>query len=203
MHSPTRQRKTKNPCQGCGLNPGLCICAQIPTLSLSTRVVLIIHSRELKRTTNTGTLALKALSNSELRIRGEIGQQLDLTDLMDSNYESLLFYPTEDAAELTPEYVAQFKKPIQLLVPDGNWRQASKVHIRQKEISHLPRVMIKARNQATHHLRSEHTEFGMSTLEAIARALGAIEGQTVQRQLLELYQAKLEQTLKGRGRPIA
>jgi DTW domain-containing protein YfiP len=39
----------------------------------------------------------------------------------------LLFYPSEDAVELDKELVAQDQKPIQLIVPDGTWRQASKV----------------------------------------------------------------------------
>jgi hypothetical protein len=39
----------------------------------------------------------------------------------------------------------------------------------------------------------------MATLEAIAVALEIIEGQEVGRQLKDLYQKKLEATLKGRG----
>ncbi|MEZ0392896.1 MAG: DTW domain-containing protein, partial [Pseudobdellovibrionaceae bacterium] len=163
--SPSRQRKTKEPCSGCGLHRELCICAQIPKLNLSTKLVLIIHTRELKRTTNTGQLALQSLSNSEMRVRGQPGQLLDLSDLLNPKYQSLLFYPSEEAVELTSELVQSFQKPIQLFVPDGNWRQAGKVSIRHKEISHLPRVMIKFRNEAEHHLRAEHTPYGMSTLE--------------------------------------
>jgi DTW domain-containing protein len=197
----SRKRKTKTPCLNCGLGNGRCICDLIPKLRLATKIVLVIHTRELKRTTNTGKLALKALTNSEMRIRGESVAPIDLKDLLSPDYESLLFYPSKDAVavELSAEYIKSLKKPVQLIVPDGSWRQAGKVHIRHKEISHLPRVMLKVSNKARHHLRAEHTEFGMSTLEAVARALGVIEGQEIQSKLLDLYQAKLEQTLKGRG----
>jgi hypothetical protein len=39
----------------------------------------------------------------------------------------------------------------------------------------------------------------MATLQAIACALGVIEGDLVKAQLMKLYHAKLEQTLIGRG----
>lgn len=195
-----RKRKTKNPCSGCGLNSELCLCAEIPTLSLRTKLCLIIHHRELKRTTNTGRLALKSLTNSEMRVRGEKDKgALDLSDLLVGNYRSVLFYPSEDAQELTTEFVAKRELPIQLIVPDGNWRQASKVATRHPELKNLERVKITAKNTANRHLRAEHFDEGMSTLEAIAQALGVIEGVEIKERLLKLYQLKLERTLKGRG----
>lgn len=194
-----RQRKTKDPCPGCSLHKERCICAFIPGLNLATKVTLIVHSKELKRTTNSGTLALKGLINSEIQIRGQGTTPLDLTHTLSDKYRTFLFYPSNDAVELDEKLVAESELPIQLIVPDGNWRQASKVHYRHTEISHIPRVMIKKPNQAQHHLRAETTEFGMSTLEAIALALGVIEGPEVESKLLVLYQKKLEQTLAGRG----
>jgi DTW domain-containing protein YfiP len=40
----------------------------------------------------------------------------------------LLFYPRADAVELDRELVCQDPRPIQLIVPDGTWRQARKIH---------------------------------------------------------------------------
>jgi hypothetical protein len=48
-------------------------------------------------------------------------------------------------------------------------------------------------------MRAETTEAGMATLEAIAHALGIIEGAEIKDELLRFYQRKLEETLKGRG----
>ncbi len=194
-----RKRKTKDPCPECFLHKNLCICSLIPDLETKTRVVLIVHAKELKRTTNTGRLALKSLKNSEMRIRGETTEALDLSDLVNDQYQSLLFFPSDQAIELTEEYLKQFQKPIQLLVPDGNWRQASKVHSRHKELASVPRVMTSKPNLATQHLRAESFEEGMSTLQAIAEAMKIIEGEEVYKSLIKVYQAKLENTLKGRG----
>lgn len=194
-----RKRKTKDPCENCGLNRSLCICSLIPQLDLKTKVCLVIHSKELKRTTNTGQLAIKALVNSEMRVRGATQQPLDLSNILDEKYQTLLFYPAQDALDLNQELIQKDARPIQLIVPDGNWRQASKVHYRHKELKDIPRVMIKTPNDSKYHLRAENTPEGMATLQAIAHALGVIEGEEVKTTLLKLYNAKLERTLQGRG----
>ncbi|MNK15820.1 DTW domain protein [compost metagenome] len=194
-----RKRKTKDPCPVCYLNKTLCICELIPEITVKTRLCLVVHAKELKRTTNTGRLALKSLVNSEMRVRGGTTEKLDLSEILTPNYRTLLFYPAEGATDLTPEYVAQDPRPIQLIVPDGNWRQASKVHYRHHELKDIPRVMISAANTSKHHMRVETTEEGMATLQAIAEAFGVIEGSVVKEQLLRLYKAKLEATLIGRG----
>lgn len=176
-----------------------CLCDLIPSIETRARLSLVIHSKELRRTTNTGTLAAKALSNSEVLVRGKMGEPLDLKPLLAGDYRPLLFYPSDDAVELTAEFVSQSSLPIHLIVPDGNWRQAGKVHLRHPELADIPRVAITVPNTAAFHLRAESTSFGMATLQAIAHAYGIIEGNHVKDALLRLYQAKLDRTLEGRG----
>lgn len=193
------KRKTQDPCPVCFLHRDRCLCDLIPSIYLKTKLTLVIHNSELRRTTNTGTLAVKALTNSELLIRGKINEPLDLSQTLSQNYRSVLFYPCEDAVDLSAEFISQSSLPIHLIVPDGNWRQASKVHYRHNEIKHLPRVMIKTENTETHHLRAESSKEGMATLQAIAHAMGIIEGENIKNELLKLYNIKLERTLLGRG----
>jgi DTW domain-containing protein YfiP len=196
---PRGQRKTQDPCPTCFLHRALCICALIPRLDLKTRLTLVVHAKELKRTTNTGRLATLALSNSELVVRGLEEAPLDLSARLTTDYRTLLFFPSAEAKALTTEFVQQDPRPIHLIVPDGNWRQASKVNTRHPELKDIPRVMIKAPNLATQHLRAETTPEGMATLQAIAEAFGVIEGSRVRKALMDLYQAKLSATLVGRG----
>jgi DTW domain-containing protein YfiP len=193
------QRKTQDPCDGCYLHKDRCICDSIPTLITKTKLSLIIHYKELNRATNTGTLAAKALVHSEVFIRGKMNETLNLSKLIKPEFRSFLFYPSSDATELTPDLVHQSDLPIQLIVPDGNWRQASKVHYRHKELQEIPRIMISTPNTDAHHLRAESTQYGMATLQAIAEAYGIIEGPDVKAALLSLYQLKLSRTLQGRG----
>ncbi len=197
-----RQRKTKNPCLGCRLHLDRCICAQIPKLILRTRVTLIVHAKELKRTTNTGTLALRALTNSAMCVRGFEHDRLDLHKILDPTFDTVLLYPSATSTELTRPVN---DKPLHILVPDGNWRQASKVAQRHPELSNVPRVHLHRPQEASTarlgSLRVEHMQHGMATLEAIAYALEIVEGDLVGQALLNLYHAKLSATLEGRGQP--
>lgn len=192
----SRKRKTVEPCPTCFLHRQLCICASIPRLDLKTRLSLIIHSKELKRTTNTGRLAIHALVNSEMLVRGGTQERLDLSSILSPDYESYVLFPAEDALNLED---LKPTKPVQLVVSDGNWRQASKLNTRHPELSHLPRVKISSENTARHHLRKEHFSEGLSTLEAIALAFRTLEGEEAGDSLMALYQKKLKATLQGRG----
>ncbi|HYJ15737.1 MAG TPA: tRNA-uridine aminocarboxypropyltransferase [Candidatus Limnocylindria bacterium] len=191
--------KAKQRCPKCDSSLTLCMCAVLPRLDLRTKVTLVIHRHELLRSSNTGMLARRALVNSELRIRGESREMLDLSDLLSSHYRSLLFYPSADAVELTPALVDQDPRPIQLIVPDGTWRQSRKIHSRHHELKSVPRVKISTPNDSTFQLRAQSRREGMATLLAIAAALAIIEGETVAGQLIMLYQARVTRTLRARG----
>jgi DTW domain-containing protein YfiP len=93
----------------------------------------------------------------------------------------------------------QEETPIQLLVPDGTWRQARKIHFRHRELRHLPRVKISTPTNSIFQLRAQSKPERMATLQAIAHGLGIIEGDQVRVQLMKLYREKIERTLKARG----
>src|SRR5512144_214293 len=86
--------KAKERCSACGASLTLCMCAEVPRLELRTKIALVIHHRELSRSSNTGLLALQSLVNSEVRIRGEGRETLDLSDLLSPDYRTLLFFPS-------------------------------------------------------------------------------------------------------------
>lgn len=204
LRSLTRKRKTVDPCLTCFLHRERCICAAIPRLSLATRLILVIHSKELKRTTNTGRLAIHALENSKMIVRGDKSsgngeEAKDLSYVLDQKYQTFLLYPSSDAMELNEALVGRTEKPIQLIVPDGNWRQAGKVHTRHSELQQVPRVKLRKNSGPSLNLRAESSENGMATLHAIALAMAEIEGEQAGDALMHLYEMKLSKTLEGRG----
>jgi DTW domain-containing protein YfiP len=161
--------------------------------------VLVIHHRELCRNSNTGLLALRALVNSEVRVRGEQRDTLDLKGLLSPQYRTFLFFPSADAVQLDAALVAQDSRPIQLIVPDGTWRQARKINLRHPELKQLPRLKVITPHRAIFYLRAQSRPERMATLPAIARALGIIEGEAIEAQLMRLYRRKIERTLANRG----
>jgi DTW domain-containing protein YfiP len=193
------KQKITQLCPVCSSSPAVCVCDALPRIWVRTRIALIIHHRELSRRSNTGLLAARALRNSEVRIRGEGVEALNLADLITPAYRSFLFFPARDALELNRELLARDSRPVQLVVPDGTWRQARKILSRHPELAALPTVKLRAPEKKVFQLRAQSSPERMATLQAVAQALGIIEGEEVRTQLMALYQTKIERTLAGRG----
>ena len=85
------QATIKGWCEACGASPTACLCDAVPRIELKTKICLVIHHRELSRRSNTGLLAIRALVNREVRVRGERREALDLKDLLTGHIEAFSF----------------------------------------------------------------------------------------------------------------
>jgi DTW domain-containing protein len=191
--------RSKQRCLDCKSFVPLCICSIAPRFHLQTRVVILMHRRELTLTTSTALLAKLTLSNFELRVRGILDEPMSNADLTPDERQALVLYPSDEAQELNPDYLTKLTKPISLIVLDGNWRQAAKMSSRIAELRDVPRVKLPVGAPSEFRLRRAHREDGMSTFEAIARSLGIIEGAKVQRELEAIFKIRVERTLWSRG----
>ncbi len=194
----TRSKRSER-CPRCRMHVQLCICQAIPSYSLATRLVLVMHRREQHKPTATGPLALEALANSELRIHGHSDQPLDCSDLNTPNRRTLLLYPGDAAFVLNDALLQQDRRPVNLVVPDGNWGQAARMGRRLPGLGHAEMVRLPEGPPTRWGIRRECHPQGLATFEAIARALGIIESPEVQAGLEELFCLMVERTLQARG----
>lgn len=176
---------------------GLCVCGLLPAppLVTRTRVVLVLHREEVRKPTNTGRLALACLAGAQLVVRGERDQPPAPLDLVGTR--PLLLFPDDDATPL--DRIADDPRPTTLIVPDGTWRQAQRVRTRLPGLADVPCVTLPAGPPSRYRLRSEPRPGGLATAEAIARALGLLEGPAVQAAIERVFDAMVERTLWSRG----
>ena len=193
--------KRSDRCRRCRMLEHLCICQSIPRYTLETRLVLVMHRREHKKTTATGPLALEVLPNSELRIHGHQDRPLDFSDLNIPERRTLLLYPGDDVPILNRNFLDQDNRAVTLVVPDGNWRQASRMGRRLPGLGHAEMVRLPEGPQTRWGLRKENHSEGLATFEAIARALGIIESPSVQSGMEDLFRLMVQRTLHSRGCP--
>jgi DTW domain-containing protein len=181
------------------MHASLCVCALVQRVETRTRLVLVIHRYEDRKPTNTGRLAVSCLANSEIVVRGHrpsADAPPEPPLAFPAGAQPLLLYPAEDAVPLTDFAGAG---PVVLVVPDGNWRQASKVRKRVPGLAEVPCVSLPAGAPTAYRLRFEPQRGGLATLEAIARAFGVLEGPAVEEALLRPFRAMVERTLWARG----
>lgn len=196
----SRSKRTER-CQRCRMHLQLCLCTAIPRYPLATRVVLVMHHREVTKPTATGPLALEALPNSELRIHGCREHPLDLGDLDTPDRRTVVLYPGEDAPLLDESFLAADSRPVNLVVPDGNWRQAARMGRRLPGLAHAGMARLPEGPPSRWGIRREPHPHGLATFEAIARALGIIESSAVQAGLEELFLLMVRRTVLARGGP--
>jgi DTW domain-containing protein YfiP len=192
----TRRGNSEFRCARCRLHASLCVCSVIPRLETRTRVVLVIHRFEDRKPTNTGRLATECLTNSQVIVRGE-ADAAEAPLVVPPDSEPVLLFPYADAIPL--DVFRPTKQAVTLVVPDGNWRQAFKMKKRVPGLSGVRCVSLPTGAASEYRLRAEAHANGLATIEAIARALGILEGRAVQEALESVFRTMVERTLWSRG----
>jgi DTW domain-containing protein YfiP len=181
------------------MHDSLCLCSRLPRIETRTRLVLVMHRYEDRKPTNTGRLATLCLPNSEVIVRGQPGEP-SAPLVLPADSQPVLLFPAEDAIPLEP--FARSTRPVALVVPDGTWRQASKARMRVPGLRDVPCVSLPPGVASRYHLRFDAHEHGLATVEAIARALGVLEGERgpeVKQALEQIFRTMVERTLWARG----
>lgn len=186
-------------CPGCEIRKALCFCDLIPKLETKTRVLILMHTCEEVLTSNTAKLAAKSLTNSELRIHGREHTPMSFDGLIGPDCTSLLLFPSAKAIVLDTDWVSTIDKPIQLIVPDASWRQTTRFVRRTHGLAGIQHVKLPPGPPSEYLLRAQATDENLCTLEAIARALGILESESVKRQLEWILRVLVERTLWSRG----
>jgi DTW domain-containing protein YfiP len=199
----SRGRKNDARCEECMMRFEICICDDIALckskLDVQTRVVVLMHHRERHLTTNTARLAARIMPRCEIRMRGFKDSPLNTEGILTQDRHALLLYPSEKAEVLSPEYMKKITKPVTLIVPDGSWRQASKVAKREPFLKDVPHVTIPDDAPTSYALRREPKATGLATFEAIARALGWIESPLIRAELEKVFNIMVQRTVNSRN----
>ncbi len=193
-------RKIRTNCMLCGLLPENCICASLPKIDTLTRLHLLIHTTETGRSTNSGQIAASCLINSRVEVFGKDGWFLDSSRFKEENKTSVILFP-EGGKVLSDNYLKTVDGKINLIVPDGNWKQARKMYRKVMNQSEFPTVRLPDGVLTSYHLRKEpRVKDGLATFEAIAMAIGCIEGQEKCNELLAVFDHFVDLHLENRGK---
>jgi DTW domain-containing protein YfiP len=191
-----RNNNVKERCATCRMHGSLCICGLVPRLVTRTRLLLVIHRAEERKSSNTGTLAARCLVGSDIIVRGH-EERPTPPFVPDAHTQPVFLFPHEDAVPL--DRFARSDKPVTLIVPDGTWRQASKVRARVPGFRDVPCASLPLEERSIYRLRAEAHDHALSTIEAIARAMGILEGPHVRRAIEHVFRAMVERTLWSKG----
>lgn len=195
----TRRGSVPRRCPRCRINLTWCFCSALRPFEIASTVSLLVHVRELKLTSNTAQFIREMLpQNAHFDVRGHVEAALDMSQVLARPGRALFLYPDENAQELNPDFVAKNPGPYHLIVPDGSWRQARKVHQREPLLAEIPTVKLPAGITGEYQLRRAPRPEQVSTYEAVAHALGVLESPQVREQLLEFFRIFVKSVMHSR-----
>ncbi len=175
----TSPRRT---CPRCLRPASVCYCDGLPCVPTArTRVVLLQHPRERRVPIGTARMASLCLKDSLLFVGLDFSaDQRLLAALADPARPAALLFPGETAADLEASPPAG---PVTLVVVDGTWWQARKLLTLNPALAALPRYALDLQG-SEYGLRRAPQADHVSTLEAVAHALGVLEGPATRDALL-------------------
>jgi DTW domain-containing protein YfiP len=169
-------------------------------VSIKSQVSLIVHVSELKLTSNTAQFVEKMLpEKAQMFIRGRVHENFTPEEILQRTGRPLFLFPDEESLELNEAFLEQHPGPYHLIVPDGNWTQAKKVKKREAALDLIPTVRLPSGLIAEYKLRKAPRPDWVSTYEAVAYALGILEGAHVREQMLAFFRPWVEATLAARS----
>lgn len=185
------------------LRPGpFCVCQALAPAHSRTRVVILQHPREARLAICSAWLTRLALANAEIRRGVRFDPETSLSEARRPG--TALLYPGEGSA---PAAERASSPPPVLFVVDGTWTQAEKMLRENPVLASLPRLSVDAgRPSGYGALRREPGRVHLSTLEAVALALGALERDAARfAPMIEAFHRQVELQLDcargGRRRP--
>ena len=130
------------------------------------KFTLLTHAREFEKRSNTGQLVMAVLGSAVEQVRWDRAHPpVRLLEEIEACGVALL-YP--GAADSTGDDLTGIR---QIILIDGTWQEARKIHQRSPYLHKLRRVCLKTGETSLYSLRKNQKESGLCTAECVIEIL--------------------------------
>lgn len=187
-HHTTHHQAKRTVCTGCQRPIRACHCHLLININNITRVLVLQHEKEAKHALNTVQLLAQCLRNIDVITTKD--SDIHLTAEISPN-DSYLLFPHEQAltlkspieadksqiitADVIEAQLSHTKHIKTLVVLDATWRKANKMLTTSPQLQSLHKVQLDIHSPRGYTLRKAKSANMLSTLEAVAHSLAAIE----------------------------
>ena len=178
----------------------LCLCDELPAIETASRWVVVHHRSERWKSTNTGRLVTKSIVDSQLcEYVGRKDPPTPAPDLQ--GRQPYLLFPRIGEDPVPHAELRERLDEIAIVVPDGSWGQARKMASHHEWLKTLPTVGLPEGAHARWSLRQETADGGLTTADAVAWLLSALEGDAAGDAMEHILKVMVLRTLSTRGGP--
>jgi DTW domain-containing protein YfiP len=182
-------------CAHCFFRFEVCLCDQIPCVSTSASFTVLRHYSDANSPTNTTRLARLAMPELVVHDYGHLDLPPFDPSWLPEGRLWLLFPPDDEH----PPPAEDAPPPDGVIVLDGSWRHARRMSRRHAVLQALPRFAPTTTRPERFRIRKPHFTGGMATLEAIAAAVAAIDGEETAAPLEVLFDEFVHRVRLQRG----
>lgn len=175
-------------CEICYMHKGDCICAIAPAVHPRSPISLVMHVSEVFKTTSTARLIPLSIPSARVQIRGLskgfthpyldylAKRGRDEAMIFTGTYQKLALFPSREALDIG-EFKDEWNQgKLELLIPDGNWNQASRMVHREKIFEGSIPVRLNSKSKGNYLFRTQVEDGRFSTFESLIRSLEILEG---------------------------
>lgn len=149
-----------------------------------------MHRKEQFKPTNTGRLIVDTIEGSRTSIWHRTEPPIELIEaLQDPNYHFMVLYPSDENTDIEPtEFdLNDVNKKICIIIPDGTWRQASKMMSHSPYLDNLPRLGLWTSQSSGYNLRKAKESYQLCTAEVAIEVLDGFNLNTEAESLKKYY----------------
>lgn len=183
--------KRHHRCEICYMHRKDCLCSVTPAVKTLSAITLVMHVSEVFKTTSTARLIPLAFPESVVHLRGVskdfnhpfvdflYSRKATLSEGVSkkASIQKLVLFPFEDARDIG-DFTGEWSTGnVELLIPDGNWNQASRMIRREDRFAGATPVRIKDVSSGRFIFRRQAEKGRFSTFESLIRALEILEGE--------------------------
>jgi len=131
------------------------------------KLVLLTHSRETQKASNTGQLVHKHVANTQIIIWQRTHPDPSLLEIIKAGNTALL-YPEGNETHssfMTPDDFENF------ILIDSTWQEARKIYNRSPYLQQLPCIQLAVKQSSSYTLRRNQLEGGLCTAECAIELL--------------------------------
>lgn len=162
-------------CLRCDKPAALCLCAAIPRVVNRTGIIILQHRRERRHALGTARIATLGLERVALQVADASDRERMHRPIITPPKTGVL-YPSEDSIDL--DGVAAADRPDHLLLIDGTWSQARRIHRDNEWLQNLPHFRLRPTTPSRYRIRIAPERHQLSTIESIVMALRTLEPET-------------------------
>ncbi len=174
-------------CHICRLPVDFCICEHIKSISSTVPLRILAHFREYKSSTNTAYYLPLMLQDAQIHLRGLKTGPPEADVLTVEGRTPLCLFAHENSEVLNEEFLATLSAPPSLILLDGSWHQVRRMPKREAALRNVRFVSLPQGAPSSWKQRVAPSPNALSSYEAVARALGIIEGPEVANALMKFF----------------